>query len=90
MGKIIEDTEPIPKNTSPRPLAKKLRQKLKGDTVVGFDDNPVLMTRSRVEPLEVTRVGVAAEALLRAAGYRSSNYTIRLGIKLRSSFYAVD
>ena len=41
-----------------------------------FADNPVIFTRSRVEPNEVSKVGILSDALLRAVGYVSSNYTI--------------
>ena len=78
-GKLIDDNEEIPPNNSPRPLAQKLRQKEPtGTSTETFDDNPIMFTRSRVEPAEVTKVNVAANALLRASGYVASNYTVNL------------
>lgn len=78
-GKLIEDEAQIPPNNSARPLAQKLKQKEPTSTsMLAYDDNPIMFTNSRVEPNEATKVGIAANSLLRAAGYVASNYTVNV------------
>ena len=78
-GKLIDDEANIPANNSPRPLAQKLKQvEPTSISMEAFGDNPIMFTGSRVEPSEVTKVNIAANALLRAVGYVASNYTINV------------
>ena len=78
VGKIIADDANLPEISSTRPLANMLVQLPDANSVSSFGGNPILLTRSRVEPNEGTKVTVAAEALLRAAGYPACNYTVNL------------
>jgi hypothetical protein len=78
VGKVVSDDAKVKGSPSTRPLGKQLSQSTQSGLLLNFDDNPIILTRSRVEPVDVTRIDAAAEAMLRAVGHVSSNYTVNL------------
>lgn len=78
VGKVVADDAKVTGSQSTRPLGKQLTQSTQSGLTLKFDNNPIIFTRSRVETVDVTRIDAAAEAMLRAVGHVSSNYTVNL------------